>query len=158
MLGGLGHALVPIVHEMMFFHDVARAAGTNFEVKGGNFLTENYSIIAPEVTKQFNGDPLGQVNVDFFEKLMSFDKVVIAGQAKSHCVAWTIQDILDRILAKDPNLARKIYLVEDCTDPVVIPGVIDFTQQGNEAFERFAKAGMNIVKSTTPMDQWPGMR
>jgi nicotinamidase-related amidase len=158
MLGGIGHALVPILHEMTFFHDSARYSGIDYEIKGGNLLTENYSIIAPEVTTQWDGNPLGQVNVKFFENLMSYDYVVIAGQAKSHCVAWTIQDILDRILAKDPNLAKKIYLLEDCTDPVIIPGVIDFTKQGDDAFERFANAGMHIVKSTTPIKDWPGVR
>ena len=158
MLGGIGHALVSILHEAEFFHSIARKAQTNFEVKGGNFFTENYSIIAPEVTEQYNGDPLGQVNVAFFESLMSYDYVVIAGQAKSHCVAWTIDDILTRILAKDPNLARKVYLLEDCTSPVVIPGILDFTDQGNDAFKRFEQAGMHIVQSTVPMDKWPGMK
>lgn len=158
MLGGIGHALVATVHEALFFHDMARKAGTDFQVKGGNLITENYSIIAPEVTQQFDGNPLGQVNVDFFDKLMRFDAVVIAGQAKSHCVAWTIQDILDRILAKDPTLAKKIYLLEDATSPVVIPGIVDFTQPANEAFEKFASAGMKIVRTTVPMKDWPGLR
>jgi len=44
---------------------------------------------------------------------------------------------------------------EDCTSPVVIPGVIDFTQQGNDAFARFAAAGMHVVKSTDPIETWP---
>lgn len=158
MLGGIGHALVSTVHEAAFFHTIARKSGTDFQVKGGNLLTENYSIVAPEVTEQYNGDPLGQVNVAFFEKLMSFDYVVIAGQAKSHCVAWTIDDILTRILAKDHNLAKKVYLLEDCTSPVVIPGVLDFTDQANEAFDKFAKAGMHVVQSTVPMEKWPGVK
>jgi hypothetical protein len=33
----------------------------------------------------------------------------------------------------------------------VIPGVVDYTDQANAAYQRFAAAGMNIVKST---DEW----
>jgi len=41
--------------------------------------------------------------------------------------------------------------LEDCTSPVVVPGVVDFTEAANEAFQRFAAAGMNVVKSTELM-------
>ena len=51
-------------------------------------------------------------------------------------------------MAQDPNLAKKVYLLEDCTSPVVVPNVIDFTDQADAAFQRFANAGMHIVKST----------
>ncbi len=84
-----------------------------------------------------------------------FDAVVIAGQAKSHCVAWTIQDLLEDGLRRDGELARKVYLLEDCTSPVVVPGVIDYTDQADAAFQRFAEAGMHLVRSTDPIDRWP---
>ncbi len=87
-------------------------------------------------------------NASFIDKLLGFDAIIIAGQAKSHCVAWTIDDLLTEILARDPNLAKKVYLLEDCTSPVVVPGVVDFTEQADAAFLRFAQAGMNVVKST----------
>jgi nicotinamidase-related amidase len=38
--------------------------------------------------------------------------------------------------------------MEDCTSPVVVPKVVDYTEQADAAFERFAAAGMHIVKST----------
>jgi hypothetical protein len=31
---------------------------------------------------------------------------------------------------------------------VVIPGVVDYTDQGDAAFQRFSDAGMNIFRST----------
>ncbi len=82
------------------------------------------------------------------QQLLEFDAVIVAGQAKSHCVAWTVDDLLTEIGQVDPTLAKKIYLLEDCTSPVVVPGVVDYTEQAETAFERFAKAGMQIVKST----------
>jgi len=156
MLGGIGHALVPSVEEMIFFHGITRCSLTQFQIKGGNTLTENYSVLAPEVLSGPKGT-IAQRNTHFFEQLMRNDVLIIAGQAKSHCVAWTIDDLLGGIQAQDPELAKKVYLLEDCTSPVVIPGVIDFTDMANTAFQRFRDAGMHVVQSTDPIESWPGI-
>jgi len=158
MLGGIGHALVANIEEALFFHNIVRKAQTGFEIKGGNPLTENYSVLRPEVLNDDQDRPIAQKNARFIKKLLNYDAVIIAGQAKSHCVAWTIADLLNEIVTQDPKLARKVYLLEDCTSPVVIPGVVDFTDQGNEAFQKFADAGMNIVKSTDKIEDWTGIQ
>jgi nicotinamidase-related amidase len=157
MLGGIGHALVSAVEEAIFFHCIARYSQPDFQVKGGNPFTENYSVLKPEVLEDAVGEQIAEKNVGFIKKLWEFDAVVIAGQAKSHCVAWTIDDLLSEIQLSDKNLAEKVYLLEDCSSPVVIPGVIDYTEQANVAFQRFADAGMHIVRSTDPMTTWPGI-
>jgi nicotinamidase-related amidase len=157
MLGGIGHALVSAVEEALFFHNLARHSQTNFEIKGGNPLTENYSVLSPEVLDSPTGRPIAQKNTRFIEKLLDFDAVIIAGQAKSHCVAWTIDDLLTEIMTQDPILAKKVYLLEDCTSPVVVPGVIDFTNQADAAFKRFADAGMHLVKSTDLITSFPDL-
>jgi nicotinamidase-related amidase len=158
MLGGIGHALVAAVEEAVFFHTVARSARSDFEVKGNNPLTEHYSVLGPEVTEGPDGETIGRKNEAFLRKLLEFDAVVIAGQAKSHCVAWTIEDLLGDVRARDERLARKVYLLEDCTSPVVVPGVADYTDQADAAFRRFAEAGMHVVRSTDPIATWPGMQ
>lgn len=38
---------------------------------------------------------------------------------------------------RDRTLASKIYLLEDCTSPVVIPEVLDYTDDADAAFRRF---------------------
>lgn len=157
MLTGIGHALVSIVDEAITFHSIARNSTPGIEIKGGNPFTENYSVLSPEVLTTFNGTNVAQRNTKFIETLLNYDVVIITGQAKSHCVAWTIDDLLQDIAAKDPSLAKKVYLIEDCTSPVIVPGIVDYTQEANDAFARFAAAGMNIVQSTLPMDQWPGL-
>jgi len=157
MLGGIGHSLVSAVEEATFIHNVARRSQTNFEIKGGNPLTENYSVLRPEVLEGASGHPIAQKNTRFIQRLLEFDGVIIAGQAKSHCVAWTIDDLLTEIMAVDPALAQKVYLLEDCTSPVVVPGIIDFTDQANESFQRFAGAGMHLVKSTTAIADFPDL-
>jgi nicotinamidase-related amidase len=157
MLGGIGHALVSAVEEAIFFHSIARFSQPDFQVKGGNPLTENYSVLSPEVLSGPQGEAIAHKNERFIRKLLEFDAVIIAGQAKSHCVAWTIADLLNAIIAVDRRLAEKVYLLEDCTSPVVIPGVNDYTPQADAAYLRFADAGMHIVRSTDPIAGWPGI-
>lgn len=159
MLGGIGHALVSSIEEAIFFHSIARRAQPNFQIKGNKPFTEHYSVLGPDVLNGPDGKPLAEKNNKLVELLLTFDAVVIAGQAKSHCVAWTVDDLLavTRSGQRDESLAQKIYLLEDCTSPVVIPGVIDYTDQADAAFLRFADAGMRVVRSTEPMAKWPGL-
>jgi nicotinamidase-related amidase len=156
MLGGIGHALVSAVEEAVFFHTVARRSQPDFQVKGDNPLTEHYSMLGPEVAEGPDGDRLGGKNTGLIDRLLTFDAVVVAGQAKSHCIAWTIDDLLEDEDAGE-RLAERTYLLEDCTSPVVVPGVVDYTDQADAAFERYAAAGMHVVRSTDPIATWPGL-
>lgn len=148
MLGGIGHALVPAIEEAIFFHSIARLDQPDFEIKGDKPFTENYSVVGPEVLTGPMGEILGVRNQKFIQHLQEVDRLYIAGQAKSHCVAWTISDLLEDIQAVDPGLASKVYLLDDCSSAVVVPGVVDHTATANEAYARFAQAGMHVVKST----------
>jgi len=157
MLGGIGYALVSSVEEAIFFHSIARYSQAHFQIKGNNPLTENYSVLGPEVVEDEDRRQIAQKNTSFIQKLLQFDIVIIAGQAKSHCVAWTIDDLLRDILIRDERLTEKVYLLEDCTSPVVVPGVIDYTDAADAAFLRFAEVGMHVVRSTDPIESWPGI-
>ncbi|NMC13823.1 MAG: isochorismatase [Chloroflexi bacterium] len=154
MLGGIGHALVASVEEALFFHTIARNKQVDFEIKGENPQTEHYSVIRPEIMHGADGRLLGRHNSKFLRVVEEYDALIIAGQAKSHCVAWTVEDLLEDINAHNPNLAKKVYLLEDCMSVVVIPGVVDYTEQAEAAFQRFAEAGMHRIISTEPMANW----
>jgi nicotinamidase-related amidase len=155
MLGGIGHALISAAEEAFFFHGIARSSQPEFQVKGDNPLTEHYSMLGPEVTEGPDGDRLGGKNTQLIERLLTFDAVVVAGQAKSHCVAWTIDDLLTDDQVRE-RLAPRTYLLEDCTSAVVVPGVVDYTDEADAAFRRYGDAGMHVVRSTDPIEGWPG--
>ncbi len=167
MLGGLGHALVSSIEEAIFFHTISRYSQPYIHIKGDHPLTEHYSVLRPEVSSGPDGKPLSSRSESLFErpagsetiyqKLTDFDAILIAGQAKSHCVSWTISDLLHKAKTNDNNVAEKIYILEDCTSCVVIPGVIDYTDRADEAFKEFSAAGMNIVRSTDSISSWPGI-
>jgi nicotinamidase-related amidase len=156
LLGGIGHALASAVEEAIFFHAVARHSQPDFQVKGDNPLTEHYSMLGPEVTEGPDGDHLGGRNTALVKALLTFDAVVVAGQAKSHCLAWTIDDLLDDDAVRE-RLAPRTYLLEDCTSAVVVPGAVDYTDEADAAFERYAAAGMHVIRSTDPVAGWPGL-
>jgi nicotinamidase-related amidase len=151
LLGSIGHALVPSVAEAVFFHGIARGTRPTLVEKGASPLTEHYSILGPEVLDDARGRPIGVIDEALIERLLSFDAVFVAGQAKSHCVAWTVADLLEQGAERDGAFAGRLFLLEDCTSAVVVPGAIDYTDAAAAAFDRFAARGVRIVRSTDPI-------
>ncbi|MDO8408070.1 MAG: nicotinamidase [bacterium] len=162
MLGMPGHSLVGVVEEAAMFHAFVRGTQLHPEVKGGNPLTENYSILRPEVLLAHDGQVIAQKNTKVIQTLLNYDYVFILGQAASHCVKSTIDDLLYEIMQKDPALARKVYVMADCMSAVAVPDgkggfYADFTDEATAALKRFADAGMHVVKSTDSLDSWPDL-
>jgi nicotinamidase-related amidase len=157
LLGGLSHALVPALMEAAIFHAIARRAQTHFETKGTHAMTENYSVLSPEV-KELSGKAVGAFNAPFMRLLLDYDRVYVFGQAKSHCVLSTLKDIQEHVEKTDPALAKKIYILEDCMSPVPppplnpLPPSLDFPRIADEAIADFKRAGMNVVRSTDPLN------
>lgn len=157
MLGGVGHALAPLVEEALFFHALARRAQPELAIKGVHPLTEHFSVLGPEVDRDAAGRPLVGGKLDLAAKLRDWDAMIVAGEAKSHCVLWTLEDLAAHIEETEPELAGKVYLLDDATSAVVVPGGPDFTEAAEEGYARFAKAGMHRVETTRPLESWPGV-
>ena len=157
LLGGVSHALAPALMEAAIFHAVARRRQTHFETKGTHALTENYSVLSPEVS-ELSGQVVGSFNAPFFQMLMEYDRIYVFGQAKSHCVLSTLNDLLARIQATDPGLASKVYILEDAMSPVPAPPLsplppeLDFPAVADRAIADFARAGMNVVSTRDAID------
>lgn len=157
LLGGLSHALVPALMEAAIFHALARNRQTHFETKGTHAMTENYSVLSPEV-HELAGQAVGGFNAPFFRMLMEFDRIYIFGQAKSHCVLSTIRDLEEQIRRQDAGLLDKIWILEDAMSPVPappldpLPDELNFPLVAERAFERFRAAGMHIVKTSDPVE------
>lgn len=162
LVGGDGHALAGVIHEARLFHAYARTAANLVEMKGGHPLTENYSVFSPEVVLRHDGGSLAKTNDAFLDRVLSADRIVVAGQAASHCVKSSIDDLLSAIEARDRGLARRVYILEDAMSAVCVPDatrpgtfLADFTDGATSALARFADAGMRLVRTTTPMSDWP---
>jgi nicotinamidase-related amidase len=160
LLGGEGHALAGVLQEARLFHSYVRGVQAWTELKGMHPLTEHYSALGPEVRERHDGGVLAQANRVLLGRLLEADQLIVAGQAASHCVRSTLEDLLDAIRKENPRLAKKVYLLTDCMSAVAIPDgqggfVADFTLEAQAALERFAAAGMHLVRSTDPMGNWP---
>jgi nicotinamidase-related amidase len=135
------------------FHAHARFA-ENIPILKGRFpLTENYSVFSPEVTMHWSGThAIAAPNVEFLESLLKHDFIVVAGQALSHCVQSSVDDLLSALIAIDPVLVHKVCIIEDCMSAVVVPNVVDYTDAGAATLERYREMGVRIIRSTDPLD------
>ena len=152
LVGGVSHPLVPAVMEAALFHSMVRQAETHLEAKGSHQMTENYSVLEPEV-KAIGNTLVGELNTAFLELLLKNDRIYIWGEASSHCVAETVWSLERYILATDPALLSKIYILEDAMSPVpkMGEGELDFPEVARKAINGFRAAGMNVVKTTDPI-------
>lgn len=139
--GTTGAALENQFANMVYFHSVARKAIAQRLVKGQDPLTEMYGIIKPE-DNCGPGNGSGYINIAFLNKVENYDKIVIAGEAKSHCVMESVKQILE-YYENRPEVTSKIYILEDCMSS--IPGYEDATDKAFNAFK--TKYKINIVNS-----------
>lgn len=156
LAGGDGHALAGVIQEARLFHAFARRVPNPLEVKGGHPLTENYSVLSPEVLLRHDGGELAQRNGPLYDRLLSADALYVAGQASSHCVRSSVDDLLDEIVRRDPALAPRVHVLVDCMSAVAVPDgaggfVADFTPQAEAALARWEAAGLKLVRSGDPL-------
>jgi len=85
----------------------------NYISKGENPLSEHYSAIEEEVPLSLDNNE--HLNNDLLLKLSQADRLLIAGEASSHCVLLTVYSIV-KYLGDD--YAKKIILLEDAMSPV----------------------------------------
>ena len=144
MIGSIGNALDPELFTAVLYHSIARKAQPTWLTKGSIPLTEHYSIIQPEVPVP--NHPMGGKNKAFLDTLAQADVVVIAGEAESHCVLETVEDLVEEFSGQ-PEALQKIYFLRDCTSPVLHPDV-DFHAIAQARFAEFEKQGVNFINST----------
>ena len=156
LLGGTSHALVPSLMEAALFHAAARRTETVFAMKGRAAVTENYSVLSPEV-RRLAGRAVGQFDSGLFDLIMGHDRVYVFGQAKSHCVRSTLLDVMEECRRRDPGLLSRVHILEDAMSPVPppplqpLPPALDFPRMADEALRTFAAAGMRIVRTIDPI-------
>ena len=105
-------------------------------VKGENPLTEHFGIFQAQIPIENAIET--QLNTALIEELIQFDHIYLAGEAKSHCVATSLQQAMDYA----PKLAEKIIVLEDCMSDV--PGL---GHLGAPVFEEAKNRGIKFIKS-----------
>ncbi|HJF32231.1 MAG TPA: hypothetical protein K8V56_10735 [Sporosarcina psychrophila] len=135
--GTYGAALEGQFSNMVHFHSVIRQSNIQKIVKAQDPLSEMYGIIKPEYATT------DATNYAFLHSLLAYDKIVIAGEAKSHCVLESVRQIVEYYGDKH-ELPSKIYLLDDCMSP--IHGFEESTEHACKELQE--NYGIHIVKST----------
>ncbi|NTV45381.1 MAG: hypothetical protein HGB11_02380 [Chlorobiales bacterium] len=146
-LGGVGNALDPELWSAVFWHSLARKSQPTWWQKGGIPETEHYSILKPEI--DVPNEPLGMLSTEFVLALQTYDRIIIAGEAESHCVLETVEDLVE-IFGDQPKLLEQIYILKDCMSPVVHPE-INFHAIAQKQFREYEKRGLHFINSTDPL-------
>ncbi len=146
-IGGIGHVLDPELWSAVFWHSLARKSQPTWWRKGNIPGTEHYSIVQPEILVPDH--PEGGRDQDFLDLLDQQDHIVVAGEAASHCVLETIEDLVDEFRDR-PGALGRIFILRDCTSPVK-HAEIDFEALTREQFARFQAEGVHFILSTDPL-------
>ncbi len=141
--GGPGHMLDGELWSAIFWHSLARTVRPIWWTKGAVPETEHYSVVGPEVDAP--GQPAREQTEAFLKTLDAHDCVVIAGEAASHCVLETLEDLHDHFHER-PDKLQKFVVLRDCTSPVQHPE-IDFAAIAEDGFNQLENAGMRFIAS-----------
>lgn len=147
MIGGIGNVLDQELWSAVIWHAMARKTQPAWLTKGTVPESEHYSAIQPEIPVPDH--PQGGKHKAFLATLEDAGYVVVAGEAESHCVLETLEDLVEEF-GDRPEVLQKIYLLRDCTSPVQHPDV-DFHAIAMEQFQAFEKKGINFIDSTDPL-------
>jgi len=140
LIGTLGHAIIPVLSDQLVEWQNSNLAYARYVSKGSNILTEHYSAIRADVEDP--GDPTTQLNMEMINILQDpeIQDILISGEASSHCVYNTIQDIADNF--GEDNIKKFVFL-EDASSAV--PG---FEPLALEFVSKMTARGMRISTTT----------
>ncbi len=137
LIGTWGHGVIPVVADALRRWEETCFARVSYVLKGQNPWTEHYSAVQADVPDP--ADPGTWPNTRLIQAVDSADRVVVSGQALSHCVANTVWDLADHL---GPEGIHKLVLIEDTSSPV--PG---FEALASQFIADMRQRGMQTIKA-----------
>ncbi|HZH32578.1 MAG TPA: hypothetical protein VEY11_17570 [Pyrinomonadaceae bacterium] len=137
LIGSPGHAVFPGLFSALTEWE-SRFAFVDYVTKGSNILTEHYSAVQADVPDA--ADASTQINTRLIQTLENADIIVIAGEARTHCLANTVRDIANNF--GDDSFVSKLVLLTDASSD--IPG---FESHARDFMSEMVRRGMQL--STT---------
>lgn len=145
VIGTWGHTFQDDFAQAMTRWARKYCANIDLVVKGVNPYTEHYGALMAEVPDP--EDSSTQLNTAFLSVMQDADIIGFAGEASSHCVLTTLQQVVENI---GKEHLRKFHLLTDCMSPVApVPGVTpDFPAIADQFLKEMAVEGMTLTTST----------
>lgn len=136
IIGTWGHNVYPALLEALKDYQT-EFGDLVYVLKGSNKFTEQYSALRAEVIDP--EDSHTQINEAFLKRLRKADSILFAGEARSHCVASTLIDILK---TEEDAFAKKCTLLVD-----TMSDVSGFEEQGESFIKTMKNLGVRLEKA-----------
>ena len=138
LIGSPGHTVFPDLFSALSEWE-SRFAFVDYVTKGSNILTEHYSAVQADVPDA--ADISTQINTRLIQTLEQADVVLIAGEARTHCLANTVRDIANNF--GDDSFVSKLVLLTDASSD--IPG---FETHAQNFMTEMTGRGMQLSTTT----------
>jgi nicotinamidase-related amidase len=143
LIGDEGHNIAPVLSEAIHNWE-DRFAMADFITKGSNPYTEHFSGVKAEVPDP--QDPDTQVNTRFIQTLEDADIILLSGEALSHCLLSTVEDIAAEF--SDESYIKKMVLLEDCASVIPDPpGTTLFSDKVAAFLKTMKSKGMQVSRA-----------
>ncbi|OBU15416.1 hypothetical protein [Photobacterium aquimaris] len=138
VIDSVGHTVVAPIQTAIDNWEKQKNISSHTISKGENPHTEHYG--GCEAEYPLHDDIKTQFDPQLTALVVQSDRVFISGQALSHCVASTVEQMIDKLPRDD---IRKLTLLIDTTSPVA-----GFEKQAQAFVERMLALGVNIANTT----------
>lgn len=125
--GTFGSSIEPQLSNVLLAYSLYKGRNVRYIVKGLNPITEMYGIIKPEYSNEDSS------NAQLIQELSEYKRIVIGGEAKSHCVLESVKQIVEgfeSINHKDYTL----FILEDCTTSIP-----EFEEETDKEYRQLAE-------------------
>mmetsp|Transcript_13727 Transcript_13727/g.22884 ORF Transcript_13727/g.22884 Transcript_13727/m.22884 type:complete len:313 (-) Transcript_13727:325-1263(-) len=149
LIGSDGHAIHEEIQKAVREWDIFHYTKTVKHIhKGMNCLTEMYSAIQAEVP--IPSDPNTTKNTELLQELEKSGRLFVCGQALSHCVNFTVRDIVKHF--KENNVTTdRIFILKDGAAPVAT-----YEADGEQFLKDMEAEGCTITTLDEAFNGWKG--
>ena len=138
IIGSSGNNIYPQLFNSLCEWEKTPGNFVQYQTKGSNFKTEHYSVFEAEYPDP--SDPSTQFNSLFANAINSCDKVLIAGEARTHCVINSLRSLIEYM---GEDFIRKMIFIEDASSNVT--AIPDLVIAADNYFADLKNKGMEVT-------------
>ncbi|KAL4088295.1 hypothetical protein PRIC1_012719 [Phytophthora ramorum] len=137
LIGSTGHNIVTNVLDAALEWTKESLKPIQYVMKGSNPFTEHYSALRAEYELPY--DPSTSLNTELIKTLQRSSKLVIVGEALSHCVNFTVRDLVESWPA---DRLSDLIILTDCSSPVA-----GYEAEAEQFLSDMAALGLTLTTS-----------